>query len=72
MRFGVKTELEKIDGLTLVEQRDCLVAVYQEYPIFNLDNDTGNIVYAHVGNMKELNKEDENNFMAIFKKFTRC
>lgn len=69
MQFEVKTELEKIDGLTLVEQKDYLVAVYQEYPIFNLDNNNGNIIYAHVGNMKELKKEDEDNFMTIFKKF---
>ena len=69
MKAGVKKELEKIAGLTLENKEDYLVAVYQEYPIFNLDNNTGNIIYAHVGNMKELKKEDEDNFMTIFKKF---
>lgn len=69
MRTSVQTELEGIKGLSLNDNGDCLVAVYQNYPIFNLDKVTGNIIYAHVGNMKELNPADEENFMTIFKRF---
>lgn len=69
MRRSVREELEKIEGLELLDEKDYLIAVYNEYPIFNLDNNTGNIIYAHVGNMKELSKEDEDSFMEIFKRF---
>lgn len=70
MRRSVVTELEGIAGLSLNDNNEeYLVAVYQEYPIFNLDKNTGNIIYAHIGNIKELSSKDEENFMTIFKKF---
>lgn len=69
MRTSVRAELEGIKGLTLNDNEEYLVAVYQDYPIFNLDKITGNIIYAHVGNIKELNSADEGKFMTIFKKF---